>query len=143
MYEPLPGAFHDMDCAMFWICKEAAVDLDYSVRTLNSVKIWLKVLAQYESSNPEAPTFKSFESLLGLSPTTVGEYPLIEMNLMDPYKPYRESLRILADRVLLFHSNVIRKESGVVLSRIINCQLIISNSTRSVQLISHFPSTWH
>ena len=43
---------------------------------------------------------------------------------MDRYKPYREALRILTDRVLLSHSNEIRKETGFVLSRIINCQLI-------------------
>ena len=80
MFEPLSGALHDMDRAMYWICKEAAVDLDATVRSLHSVKIWLKVNAQYESANPEAPNYKSFKSELGRSSTTVKEYPLNVIN---------------------------------------------------------------
>ena len=125
VYEPLPRAFHDMDRAMFWICKEASKDLEYNLRILHSVKIWLKVNAQYESANPEAPSYKSFETELGRSSTTVGEYPLSEITLIDQYKPYQEALRVLADRLYSRHANVIRKESGFVLLQIINCQLKI------------------
>ena len=133
------GAFHDMDRAMFWICKEASVDFDSNFRSLHSVKIWLKVIAQYESANPEAPNYKSFESELGRYPTTVGEYPLNEINLIDHYKPYREALRILSDRMLSGHANIIRKESGFVLSRIINCQLIILKFNQIGSAYQPFP----
>ena len=61
-----------MDRAMYWICKEASKDLEYNLRSLHSVKIWLKVNAQYESANPEAPNYKTFETELGQSSTTVG-----------------------------------------------------------------------
>ena len=42
-----------------------------------------------------------------------------------PNNPYRKALRILADRFFRFHANFIRKESGFVLSRIINCKLYL------------------
>ena len=138
--EPLLQAFHDMDRAMFWICKEASKDLEYNRRILHSVKIWLKVNTQYESANPVAPNFKSFETELGRSWTTVGEYPLNEIKWDDPYKPYREALRVLADHVLSGHAHVIRKESGFVLSRIINCHLKILKFNRfSVPATSKAP----
>ena len=62
VYEFLSNAFHDMDRAMFWIFKEASKDLEYNIRSLHSVKLWLKVKANYESANPEAPNYKTFES---------------------------------------------------------------------------------
>ena len=46
-------------------------------------------------------------------------------NLRDPYKPYRAALRELADEVLARKANLIRNESGYVLSQIINCKLRI------------------
>ena len=46
-----------------------------------------------------------------------------EGNLWDPYKPYRAALRVLADEVLARHANLIRNESGYVLSQIIDFQL--------------------
>ena len=120
-YEPLPKAFHDLYRALFWLCKEAAKDIDHTLRTFHSAKIWNDVLAQYESANPEAPNYKSFEQQLGSSPTTIGEFPLNKLNMRDPLKLYRDALRLFADRVLTFHSRFIRNESGFVLSRIINC----------------------
>ena len=45
-YEPLPGAFHDLDRALFWLCKEAAKDIAETLYWFYSVKIWDDVLAQ-------------------------------------------------------------------------------------------------
>ena len=65
MYEPLPDAIHDMDCAMYWLCEEAADEIDSSLRIFHSAKIWIKVRARYESANPDAPNFKTFEETIG------------------------------------------------------------------------------
>ena len=110
---------------MFWLCIETAKDIEYTLRTFHSAKVWIDVLAQYESANPEAQNYKSFEQQLGSTPTTLGEFPLNEQNMMDPYNPNREALRLLADRVLTFHSRFIRNESGFVLSRILLCHIKI------------------
>ena len=121
--EPLPDAIHDMDCAMYWLCKEAAAELDSSLRIFHSAKIWVKVCVRYESTNPDAPNYKAFEATIGKIQTSIGEYPMNEGNLWDSYKPYRAALRILAEEVLACHANLIRNESGYVLSQIIDCQL--------------------
>ena len=60
-YKFLPQAFHDLDRALFWLCKEAAKDIEHTLRTFHSAKMWIDVLAQYESANPDAPNYKSFE----------------------------------------------------------------------------------
>ena len=59
-YKPLPEAFHDLDLAMYWFCKEAAKDIEYNLQSLHSAKILINVSAQYESANPDTPNFKSF-----------------------------------------------------------------------------------
>ena len=38
LYKPLPDAIQDMDYAMFWLCEEAASELDSSLRVFHSVK---------------------------------------------------------------------------------------------------------
>ena len=45
--------------------------------------------------------------------------------MRDPKKPYRAALRELADEVLDRHANLIRHESGYVLTQILDCQLRI------------------
>ena len=45
-YEPLPQAFHDLDRALFWQCKEAANDIEHTLCTFHSAKMWIDVLAQ-------------------------------------------------------------------------------------------------
>ena len=45
--------------------------------------------------------------------------------MWDPKKPYRAALRKLADEVLQQHENLIRNESGYVLTRILDCKLRI------------------
>ena len=75
LYEPFPDAIHDMDCAMYWLCKEAAAELDSSLRIFHSAKIWVKVRARYESANLDAPNCKAFEATIGKIKTTIGEYP--------------------------------------------------------------------
>ena len=74
------------------------MDFEFRVRSLQSVKILIKVLVEYESANPEALNYESFEYQLERS-TIVGKYPLNQHNLINPYKQYREALRVLADRV--------------------------------------------
>ena len=72
LYEPLPDAIYDLDCAIYWICKEAAAEIDYNLQDFYSAKIWIDVRARYESANLEAPNYKAFEALLRHTPTTIG-----------------------------------------------------------------------
>ena len=83
------------------------------------------VTAHYESANPEAPNAKQFDAELHARATIIGYFPVTVHNYQDPLRPYREALRILADRVLQFHARFIRKESGFVLTEIIKCHLFI------------------
>ena len=110
---------------MYWFCEEAAPDIDYNIRQFHSAKIWITVKAHYESVNPDAPNAKQFDQQLTSRPTTIGEFPLTEENWPDHIKPYREALHTLADRVLQFNARFIKKESGFVLTRIIDCHLLI------------------
>ena len=52
-YELLPNAFPDMDCALYWFCKEAAADINYNLSIFHSAKFFIEVIAQYETANPE------------------------------------------------------------------------------------------
>ena len=120
-YEPLEGTIQDLDIALYWICQEAAIDLEYNLEVFHSAKLWMLVTAHYESANPEAPNAKQFNAELHARATIIGYFPLTVHNYQDPLRPYREALRILADRVLQFHARFIRKESGFVLTEIIKC----------------------
>ena len=125
LYEPLPDAVPDLDIAMFWLCQEAALGIDYNLNELCSAKTWIIVRAQYKSANPEAPNDKQFEWDLSSRTTSIGYYPMSASLAAHPNNSYRKALRILANRVLRFHSNFIKEDSGFVLSRIINCKLYL------------------
>ena len=92
---------------MFWLCQEAALDIDYNLYDLRSAKIWIIVRAQYESANPEAVNAKQFEWDLSSRTTSIGFHPLSATIARHPNNPYRKALRILADGVLWFHANFI------------------------------------
>ena len=124
-YDPLEGTVQDLDIALYWICKEAAQDIEYNLEVFHSAKLWMSVKAHYESANPEAPNAKQFDQELNARPTIIGYFPLTVHNYNDPERPYRDALRILADRVLQFHARFIRKESGFVLTEIIKCHLFV------------------
>lgn len=125
IYEPLVGTVVDLDIALYWFCKEAAIDVDFNVFEFHSAKIWINIRAQYESANPLDANAKKFEATLSANPTVIGYHPLRDSNPSNPNNPYRRALRILADRVLRYHANYIREKSGLVLTRIINCTLCI------------------
>ena len=110
---------------MYWLCNEAASEVDSSLRFFNSAKIWIRVRARYESANPDAPNYKAFKATIGKIKTTIGYNPLNVKNMRDHKKPYREALRKLANEVLEHHANLIRNESGYVLTQILDCQLRI------------------
>ena len=124
-YEPLEGAAQDLDIAMYWLCREAAPDVEYNLELLHSAKLWLTVKVRYESANPEEPNAKQFDQELSVRPTIIGEIPITELNINDPYKSYRDALRLLADRILQFHARFIREKSGFVLTQIYHCQLFV------------------
>ena len=63
-YEPLEGALQDLDIAMYWLCREAAPDVEYNLELLHSAKLWLSVKVRYESANPEEPNAKQFDQEL-------------------------------------------------------------------------------
>ena len=105
LYEPLPDAVPDLDIALFWLCQEAALDIDYNLNVLRSAKIGIIVRAQYESANPEAPNAKQFEWDLSSRTTSIGYYPMSASLAANPNNAYRKALRIIADRVLRFHAN--------------------------------------
>ena len=121
-YKPLDSVLHDLDRAMHWLCIEAAQDIDYNLDEMLSAKLWLHVRVHYESANPEDPKAKEFDNTLSVRPTIIGKHPITGP---EPYRPYQEALRTLADRVLEFHARFIRKESGFVLSHIYECHLYI------------------
>ena len=83
MYEPIPDAIPDMDCPMYWLCNEAASEIDSSVRIFYSAKIWIRVRARYESANPDAPNYKAFEAKIGKNKTTIGYHPLTVGSMRD------------------------------------------------------------
>ena len=125
LYEPLPDAVPDLDIALLWPRQEAALDIDYNLNNLRSAKIWTIVRAKYESTNHEAPNAKQFKWDLSSRTTSIAYYPMSASLAADPNNPYRKGLRILADRVLRLHANFIKEDSGLVLSRIINCKLYL------------------
>ena len=99
--------------------------MDFNVFEFYSAKISINIRAQYEPANPEAPNAKIFETTLLSRPTTIGYHPLSDPRPSNSNNPSRKALRILANRVLGYHANYIREQSGLVLSRFIHCNLFI------------------
>ena len=68
---------------------------------------------------------RNLKKTLPSNPTIIGYHLLRDSNPSNPNNFYCKSLRILAYRVLGYQANYIREKSGLVLSRIINCNIFI------------------